>query len=81
MRWIEIITLRYFTTALEILYNNLILSLKEKCGNGGLMNVRVYRHESIKTDLSMHLHWDSAKANSMGSDEAHHIIQLLKEAM
>lgn len=79
MRWIEIITLRYFTTAFEKLDKNLIPSLKEKCGNEGLMCVRAYRHQSITTDLSIHLHWESAKANSMGSDEAVHIIQLLKE--
>ena len=79
MKWIEIITLRHFTTALDRFDNNLIPSLKAKCGNGGLMDVRVFRHESIKTDLSIHFHWDSAKASSTGSNEAHHIIQLLKE--
>jgi hypothetical protein len=79
MNWIEIITLRQSTAEVERPDNNLILSLKEKCGINGLMDVRVYRHESIETDLSIHLLWDLARVNSKGSDEANHIVLLLKE--
>jgi hypothetical protein len=79
MRWTEIITLRYFIDAFDRLDKDLISFLKEKCENRELINVRIYRHESIKTDLSIHFQWESARANSMGSDEAHHMIQFLKE--
>ncbi len=78
MNWIEIITLRSNGNVQESLVREL---LKPVPGdeNNGLTTMKVYRNAWINTDLSIHLHWKSIKAEQQGSAMGVRLAQILRE--
>jgi len=79
MKWIEIITLRSNRDDLLVLDFESLIDVKENYPDGKLEKMEVYRRCTLDTDLSVHLRWNSDRANPEGSSVALHLMQLLKE--
>ena len=79
MKWIEIITLRSTRDDLLLLDFESLIDVKENYPDGKLEKMEVYRRCTLDTDLSVHLRWNSDRANPEGSSVALHLMQLLKE--
>jgi len=79
MKWIEIIALRSATDVLARLDTKSLLSINDNYQAADLDKIKVYRHCTMDTDLSVHLYWDSDKVDPTGSSLAQHLKQLLKE--
>ena len=79
MKWIEIITLRSTRDDLLVLDFESLVDVKENYPDGKLEKMEVYRRCTLDTDLSVHLRWNSDRANPEGSSVALHLMQLLKE--
>ncbi len=79
MKWIEIITLRSTRDDLLVLDFESLIDVKENYPDGKLEKMEVYRRCTLDTDLSVHLRWNSDRANPEGSSVALHLMQLLKE--
>ena len=79
MKWIEIITLRSNRDDLLVLDFESLFDVKENYPEGKLEKMEVYRRCTLDTDLSVHLRWNSDRANPEGSSVALHLMQLLKE--
>ncbi len=77
MRWLEFIRLRSteesFGPVKELLRS--ISQLKQP----GLAEVKIYRHTSLETDLSIHLQWHSERPERDGSAPGLHLAHALKE--
>ena len=79
MKWIEIITLRSTRDDLLVLDFESLVDVKENYPDGKLEKMEVYRRCTLDTDLSVHLRWNSDRANPEGSSVALHLMELLKE--
>jgi hypothetical protein len=79
MKWIEIITLRSNRDDLLVLDFESLIDVKENYPDGKLEKMEVYRRCTLDTDLSVHLRWNSERANPEGSRVALHLMELLKE--
>ena len=79
MKWIEIITLRSTRDDLLVLDFESLVDVKENYPDGKLEKMEVYRRCTLDTDLSVHLRWNSDRANLEGSSVALHLMELLKE--
>ena len=79
MKWIEIITLRSNRDDLLVLDFESLIDVKENYPDGKLEKMEVYRRCTLDTDLSVHLRWNSDRANPEGSSVALHLMELLKE--
>jgi len=77
MKWIEIIRLRSAGKAPETL--NALFSAFTKNVLPGLTETRICRHVLWETDWSLHLEWESEKAEKNGSALGLHLAQALKE--
>jgi hypothetical protein len=65
MKWIEIIKLRCAGKAPEPLES--FLSAMARNGEGGLIEMRIYRHATWETDYTFHLYWESEKPEKNGT--------------
>lgn len=79
MKWIEIITIRMGRGDLESIDSELLLSMADNYLSDSIKKIKIYRHVNMETDLSVHLFWNSGKADSGRSPLAQHLIQFLKE--
>ena len=79
MRWTEIIVLRSGSGDLRALDTNQLFEIRDNYQTGRLKDLKVYRHGSMETDLSVHLHWETDRIDRTGSSLAQHMIQFLKE--
>ena len=79
MKWIEIITLRSTSDDLAALDIESLVAIKDDYQAGRLEKIKIYRHCTMHTDLNVHLHWNSDRADPAGSSVALHLVQLLKE--
>jgi hypothetical protein len=59
MRWIEIITLRSIGDAERKMIAELLKQMRGAGKQGQPREVRIYRHGSVETDLSIHIYWES----------------------
>jgi hypothetical protein len=78
MKWLEIIKLRSagnHTGLLEELFQQIANSDK----NVGLVEMKIYHHAALESDLSVHLHWESEKPEKNGSSLGIRLVQALKE--
>jgi hypothetical protein len=78
MKWLEIIKLRSagnHTVLLEELFQRIANSDK----NMGLVEMKIYRHAALESDLSVHLHWKSEKPEKNGSGLGIRLVQAFKE--
>jgi hypothetical protein len=77
MKWIEIIKVRNAGKAPESLKGFLSGLLRN--APPGLIGARICRHAQWETDWSLHLRWESKKAEKNGSALGLHVAQALKE--
>ncbi len=59
MRWIEIITLRSAGDAEKEMIAELLKQVEGAGEQGHPREVRIYRHASVETDLSIHISWEA----------------------
>ena len=79
MKILEIIELRSVSKQLNFLkpeLNSLINKLNKET-NG--CSIKIYRHLSLDTDFSIHLHYNSNKTDNNGSTIGLQLISVLKE--
>ena len=59
IKWLEIIKLRSAGNGLEALTEELLRPVSRADQEKGLKKIRLYRHATIETDLSVHLLWET----------------------
>jgi hypothetical protein len=77
MKWLEVIKLRSAGKDSELL-KEFLLSI-DKFSQRGLVEIEIYHHATLETDLSVHLHWESERPERNGSDLGLRLAQALKE--
>lgn len=79
MEWVEIIETRSIGNGQELFKQDLIESMTKVDQERGLTEIKIYRHTTVDTDLSIHLYWESEKVEKRGSTLGLHIASSLKE--
>jgi hypothetical protein len=59
MNWVEIITLRSPTRINTQLVDELVKQVDKSDTPKHLVEIRIYHHSVVETDLSIHIHWKS----------------------
>ena len=59
MKWVEIITLRSPTRINTQLVDELVKQVDRSDMPRHLVEIRIYHHSVVETDLSIHIHWKS----------------------
>jgi len=77
MKWIEIITLRSLEKANRQLVDELLNQVIQRKDSGITASIRVYHHPIIETDLSIHIHWETAAAQPNKSSLAYQLSYAL----
>lgn len=79
MKWIEIIMLQIAAENPERVEHE-IEQLTRDIGNGGsVKKIKLYRHALADNDLSVHLYWESEKAEPQGSALGLCLSHILKD--
>jgi hypothetical protein len=60
------------------LLEKLLLSF-DKFSQRGLVEIKIYRHAALETDLSVLLHWESERPEQNGSSLGLRLAQALKD--
>ena len=63
MRWVEIITLRSPTSINKQFVDELLKELVESDTPKHLVEIRIYHHSIVETDLSIHIYWESEQGS------------------
>ena len=79
MKWMEVIKLRVAEKTPKLVEQEIENLIKEFGNNGSMKNVKLYRNAVVNNDLSVHLYWESGKAEPRGSDTGLCLVHLLKE--
>lgn len=79
MRWLEILTLRAAGNRLELLDRELLKIISEIDNQNSLLEMRLYRHAAVGTDLSFHLHWESTRVERGGSSLGLQLAHVMEE--
>jgi hypothetical protein len=78
MKWVEVIEFRAFSperTLRELdVWNCLDAAMKE----ARIAKIEVYTHSTLPTDVSVHIHYESASAESQGSLLGARLVSELK---
>jgi hypothetical protein len=77
MNWLEIIKLQSVGNRLGLM--DKLALIRDEVGRNGLVKFEFYRHTLLETDLSVHLQWDTEKAERQGSTLGLHLVQALEE--
>ncbi|RPJ41950.1 MAG: hypothetical protein EHM27_04535 [Deltaproteobacteria bacterium] len=77
MNRVEIIKLRSPLKASILLKE--ILAPMVKADQSGLIKIKIYRHATLESDLSVHLHWEADGPEQNGSALGLRLAQALKE--
>jgi hypothetical protein len=77
MKWLEVIKLRSAGKSYGLL-EKFLLSMA-KVNQSGLIEIKIYRHAALETDLSVLLHWESERPEQNGSSLGLHLAQALKD--
>ncbi len=77
MKWLEVIRLRSAGKDSRAV-DELLLSIG-KFNQSGLVETKTFRHASLDSDLSIHLHWESEQPDRNGSPLGLHLARALKE--
>lgn len=78
MRWVEVIRLRSSSQPRESIIDAIRRATVE-LARGATPNVRIYRHHSVPSDLSVHLHHESSGRAPEPSALALHLVTALSE--
>ena len=76
MQWMEIIKLRSAGNDLRRL-DDLLLPIRELMQSG--LEIRIYRHAALESDLSIHLYWDTERSERSGSGLGLQLAGILEE--
>ena len=79
MIWIEIIDLRSAGNGLEQIKQTLMKPVTESDQKEGLKGRSLYRNALVKTDISIHLQWETVKRAPMKSDLGLRLASALEE--
>ena len=79
MKWLEIIELRSVGSNRELLKRQLKALIDEAHKKAEQQAIKVYNHVAIDTDFSIHLLYDSVKADINGSPLGLQLVSTLKE--
>jgi len=77
MKWLEVIKLRSAGKDSRSM-DELLLSIR-KFNQAELVETKTFRHASLDSDLSVHLHWESEGPERNGSPLGLHLARALKE--
>ena len=77
MKWLEVIKLRSAEKDSRSM-EELLLSVRKFIQNG-LVETKIFRHASLDSDLSIHLHWESDWPEQNGSALGLRLGQALRE--
>ena len=66
MNWIEIITLRSNGNVQESLTWELLKPVAKDKERNGLISMKIYRNAWVDSDMSVYLHWESARVEQRG---------------
>jgi hypothetical protein len=77
MKWLEVIKLRSAGKDSRLL-EELLLSIDEFNQNG-LIEIKTFRHATVESDWSIHLHWESKRLEQNGSSLGLRLAQAFKE--
>ena len=78
MKWIEVIEFRAFKPDHALLELDFWNSLDGTTGEAHLVRIEVYTHSTLPTDVSIHLHYESAQVESQGSLLGARLVSELK---
>ena len=78
MRWLEVIKLRAAGKG-EGLLDELFGEMNHAGHDGGLLEIKTYRHFALDSDWSVHLHWESERVEQNGSTLGLSLARALKE--
>ncbi len=59
MKWVEIITLRSPTSIDTQFVDELLKEIGKSDTSRHLVDIRIYHHSVVETDLSIHIYWES----------------------
>jgi hypothetical protein len=79
MKWMEVIKLRIAGGNPELVEQRIVKLIKEVITNGSMKGIKLYRHAVVDNDLSIHLYWESEKAEPQGSANGLCLVHVLKE--
>jgi len=79
MKWMEVIKLRIAEKNPEFVEQKIMKLIAEVNNNGNTERITLYRHAMLDHDLSVHLHWESEKAEPQGSATGLCLLHVLKE--
>lgn len=79
MKWVEIIALRSRGDIQDSIIDELLKPAAESDVRAGLMSMKVYRNAWVNADVSVHLHWKSARAEPAASALGLRLVQVFKE--
>ena len=79
MNWLEIIELRSVNHDSGTLEKDLIRLMNKMDCEGKPQTFKVYKHGTVETDFSIHLHYDTEQAETSGSKSGLCLVSALKE--
>ena len=79
MEWMEVIKLRIAEKTPELVEQKVEKLIKEIGNNGSMRSIKLYRSAVVNNDLSVHLNWESGKAEPQGSATGLCLVHVLKE--
>lgn len=78
MKWVEVIEFRAFEPDHALLELDFWNSLNSATRKANIAKVEVYTHSTLPTDISIHLHYDSAQVENQGSSLGLRFVSELK---
>jgi len=79
MKWIEIITLRSLSKTNTQLVNELLNEEGKSATAEHPVEIRIYHHSVVETDLSIHIHWKSEPGSQNKSPLGLRVSSALKD--
>jgi hypothetical protein len=79
MEWMEVIKLRIAEKTPELVEQEIEKLIKELGNNGNMKDIRLYHNAVVNNDLSVHLYWQSGKAEPQGSAIGLCLAHVLRE--
>jgi hypothetical protein len=78
MKWIEVIEFRAFNSEHTLLELDFWNCLNDATRETDLVKIEVYTHSTLPTDVSIHVHYESAQVQRQGSLLGARLVSELK---
>jgi hypothetical protein len=79
MKWMEVIKLRIAEKKPHLIEQKIVKLITDVNNNGIMKEIKLYRHAMLDNDVSVHLYWESEKAEPQGSATGLCLLHVLKE--